>query len=131
MISASRRQIVVSTGAERRSWKAGNPLFGGCMSAGRGILIISSTVVGTILGSTLPTSGSVPVFTGQRSTPGLVACSGSIAAARVAGSVGPTLTPAAALIWAATLALTTGIRLTSWTWTAAAGGTPPIAAAGA
>src|SRR5437868_3914150 len=78
------------------------------MSAGRGIVISSSTVVSMISGATRATSGSVPVFTGQRSLPGDGAASMAAMSSGRGGAGGwPYVTPARALTSAAREALAT------------------------
>src|SRR5271166_5893234 len=115
-------QMVVSTGAARLLWNAGGSAVITCNPAGRGMLINSSTVAGTIPAPkfcplimffpTAPTSGSCPVFTGQRSEPGFVTISGA-AAAGCSIACTPRCTPQAVLICAETAVETVLSELTS------------------
>lgn len=79
------------------------------MFVGRGMVIISSTVVATTSLATWVTSGSVPVLTGHRSTPGLAAsvalCATASAPAAGVFAGAYAAMPAAALIFAAATAL--------------------------
>src|SRR5215467_8534667 len=129
------RQMVASVTPSRDSWNWGGSTLGSSMPGGRGRLVNSSMVASTIpaprsfpLITFLPTftrSGSCPVLTGQRSTPGLSSggANGAAIGAAWAGP-GPGASPAAALICAATCALTTGSVLTSVIGAPSAGGGP-------
>src|SRR6266516_8158842 len=121
MMVASILQIVTSVTPSRMLWNSGGSSVATSKPAGRGRLISSSTVDSTMPAPkscpsttffpTLALSSSCPVFTGQRSTPGL-STSGFGATASL-GSCLNTPSPAAALIVAATSLLTTGNELTA------------------
>src|SRR5258708_4128504 len=119
---ASILQMVTSVTPARTFMNSGGSLLGSSRPGGRGRRISSSRVASTMpaprsspLTTFLPTfarSGSWPVFTGQRSVPGLSASSFA-GADNFGAASGPATRPAAALIFAATLRLTTLKVLTS------------------
>src|SRR5713226_9692699 len=124
MIVASILQMVSSVTPVRTLINCGGSLVGSAKPGGRGRLVSSSTVDSTMPGlrstplitflPTLALSGSWPVLTGQRSVPGLSSCGASASSGAAKGcAAGATPSPAAFLIFAATVGLTTLRVLTS------------------
>src|SRR5882672_633576 len=132
MMVAATLQIVISVTPSLTLWNWGGSWVATSMPGGRGRLTSSSTVASTMPAPrstpaimflpTLERSGSCPVLTGQRSTPGLSA-SGSGRAAILGAACGATAPkPAAILILFATSVLTMGSVLTSVTVPPSTGG---------